>query len=152
MDIANIIHPPKVHRIKIKKHHPDVVFKNIPNGDWQDLSIVEEAVLAEGDYKLLSFGFSAQLPEGFEAHIVPRSSTFKKYGILQTNGVGIVDNSYCGDNDIWMFPCYATKSIVIPAGERIAQFRIFKKQDALKFEFVDTLGNKERGGFGSTDG
>jgi dUTP pyrophosphatase len=150
MDIANIIHPPKVHRIKIKKHHPDVVFKNIPNGDWQDLSIVEEAVLTEGDFKFLSFGFSAQLPSGYEAHILPRSSTFKKYGILLVNGMGIVDNSYCGDNDIWMFPAHATRSIVIPAGERIAQFSLVLKQKPLEFEFVETLGNNDRGGFGST--
>lgn len=136
--------------LKIKKHSPFVEFKNIPNGDWQDLSIVEDADLKAGEYKLLSFGFSAQLPPEFEAHVIPRSSTFKKFGILQANSMGLIDNSYCGDNDVWMFPAYATRDVSLKAGERIAQFRIVQKQPSLQFEFVDSLENKDRGGFGST--
>jgi dUTP pyrophosphatase len=137
--------------LKIKKHSPLVEFKNIPNGDWQDLSIVEDVELKSGEYKFLSFGFSAQLPNDFEAHVIPRSSTFKKFGIIQANSMGLIDNSYCGDNDIWMFPAYATKDVSLKAGERIAQFRIVQKQPSLRFEFVDSLGNKDRGSFGSTD-
>jgi dUTP pyrophosphatase len=137
--------------IKIKKHSPLVEFKILPNGDWVDLAIVEDVILELGEYKLLSFGFSAQLPNGFEAHVIPRSSTFKKFGIIQANSMGLIDNSYCGDNDVWMFPAYALRDTFIPRGERIAQFRIFQKQPSLRFEFVDSLKNENRGGFGSTD-
>ena len=91
-----------------------------------------------------------QLPDGYEAIIAPRSSTFKKWGIIQANGIGIIDNSYCGDDDIWMMPVWSTREIHIPAGTRIAQFRIQKKQPVINFISVDSLGTKNRGGFGST--
>lgn len=138
-------------KVRVKCHSENVVLKKISQGDWIDLCVVDRHVLSSGEYKLLSFGFSMQLPNGYEAHVIPRSSTFKKFGILQANSMGLIDNSYCGDNDIWMFPAYATKDTIIEVGERIAQFRIVEKQPDIEFEFVDSLGNDDRGGFGSTD-
>lgn len=91
-----------------------------------------------------------EIPAGYEAHIVPRSSTFKRWGILLVNSVGIIDNSYKGDNDIWMFPAYATRDTTINFNDRICQFRLFKNQELVTFETVETLGNKDRGGYGST--
>ena len=90
------------------------------------------------------------MPEGYEAHIAPRSSAFKRWGIIQANSVGVIDNSYCGDNDIWMMPVYATRFTKIHKNDRICQFRIVEKQPHLEFEVVDHLGNEDRGGFGST--
>lgn len=120
------------------------------NGDWIDLATDEDVFLIQGEFRLIRLGIAVELPEGYEAHIVPRSSTFLKYGIIQTNGVGIIDNSYCGDGDEWHFPAYATKSIMIPKNTRIAQFRIFPKMPTLTIEVVPHLHNKNRGGFGST--
>ena len=90
------------------------------------------------------------LPDGYEANIVPRSSTFKNYGILQTNSFAVIDNSYSGDNDMWMLPVYATRDTVINKNDRICQFRINKKQPTLKFDIVEHLNENDRGGFGST--
>ena len=91
-----------------------------------------------------------QLPQGYEAHVVPRSSTYKNFGIIQTNHMGVIDNSYCGDNDQWHFPAYALRDTVINVNERICQFRIVKKQPKINFKEVETLNNKDRGGIGST--
>ena len=91
-----------------------------------------------------------KLPDGYEAHLVPRSSTFKNFGLLQTNGIGIVDNSYCGDNDMWRMPVYATRDTVVEKGDRIAQFRLVKNQPEAEFIEVEELGTPDRGGFGST--
>ena len=91
-----------------------------------------------------------KLPEGYEAHIVPRSSTFKHWGILQTNHMGVIDNSYCGNNDVWMFPALATRDVLIEKNSRICQFRIQKKMDEVTFLHVDELRNVDRGGFGSS--
>ena len=118
-------------------------------GDWCDLYVAEDIELYPGDSALISMGISIKLPKGYEAIIAPRSSTFIKYGILQSNGIGIVDNSYCGDNDIWKMPVYATRYTKIPKGSRICQFRIQPKQPVLVFISVDSLG-EDRGGFGST--
>lgn len=90
-----------------------------------------------------------KLPEGFEAHLAPRSSTFKNFGILQTNSVGVVDSSYCGAEDWWKMPVYATRDVTIEKGSRIAQFRIMENQPKIQFEETE-LENKNRGGFGST--
>ena len=91
-----------------------------------------------------------ELPEGYEAHIVPRSSTFKNFGIIQTNHYGIIDESYCGDNDQWCFPAFALRDTIIHKNDRICQFRIVKKQPPVEFEVVEHLGKTDRGGFGST--
>ena len=120
------------------------------NGDWFDLAIVEDVTLKQGYYYEISLGVSMELPDGYEAYIIPRSSTFKKFGIIQTNSFGLIDNSYCGNNDIWKFPAYATKDGFIPKGTRICQFRIQKKTPHITFTVVDDLENKDRGGFGSS--
>lgn len=118
--------------------------------DWIDLRASEEMVLKKGDSALIPLGIAMELPEGYEAHLVPRSSTFKNYGILQTNSMGVVDCSYCGDNDMWRMPVLATRDTVIHEGDRIAQFRIMENQPQIVFEETDSLGNGDRGGFGST--
>ena len=119
-------------------------------GNWIDLCSAKRVVMMEGDHELISLGIAMKLPEGYEAHILPRSSTFKKWGIIMANSMGIVDNTYCGDNDIWMFSAIATRNIVIEKGDRIAQFRIVEIQPSIRFNQVNSLGNKDRGGFGST--
>lgn len=136
--------------IKIKYHDRKAVIEKIPIGDWIDLKASTTVSLKKGAYALIPLGVSMQLPEGYEAHVVPRSSTFKTWGILMTNSVGIIDNSYCGDGDIWHFPAYATNDTTIQKGSRICQFRIVKKQPEIDFEVVDSLDNPDRGGFGST--
>ena len=118
--------------------------------DWIDLYAAETVTLSDGDFRLIPLGVAIALPDGYEAHIVPRSSTFRNYGVLQTNSMGVVDNSYRGDGDEWMFPAYATRDVTIEKGARICQFRIVKNQPALRFETVERLQSGNRGGFGST--
>ena len=118
--------------------------------DWIDLRAAEDVTISAGDFKLIPLGVAMQLPEGYEAHIVPRSSTFKHWGILQTNHMGIIDNSYCGDNDIWMFPAWATRDVLIENNSRLCQFRIMKKMEEVEFETVDHLDGADRGGFGTS--
>ena len=118
--------------------------------DWIDLHTAEEVTLKAGEFRLIPLGVAIALPEGYEAHIVPRSSTFKNYGILQTNSLGVVDCSYCGDNDQRRLPVYATRDVTIEKGARICQFRIMKNQPQLEFLTVDHLDGPDRGGFGST--
>lgn len=118
--------------------------------DWIDLRAAEDVELKQGEFKLIPLGVSMQLPAGYEAHMVPRSSTFKNFGILQTNHMGVVDETYCGDNDQWYFPAIAMRDTAIRAGERICQFRIMEHQPHLDFVAVETLGNSDRGGIGST--
>lgn len=118
--------------------------------DWIDLRASETVELKAGEYRLIPLGVAMELPEGYEAHLVPRSSTFKNYGILQTNSCGIVDCSYCGDEDMWRMPVYATRDTVIHENDRICQFRIMENQPEIIFDEVETLDNENRGGFGST--
>ena len=118
--------------------------------DWIDLHAAETVTMKAGEFRLIPLGVAIALPEGYEAHIVPRSSTFKNYGILQTNGVGVVDQSYCGDGDQWHMPVYATRDVTIPQGARICQFRILENQPRLTFCRVERLEGPDRGGFGST--
>ena len=122
----------------------------IEGGDWYDLRTAEDASLSAFEFKLIPLGVAMELPEGYEAHIVPRSSTYKHYHVLQTNHMGVIDNSYCGDNDQWMFPALAITDTYIPKGTRICQFRLMRKQEPIVFHTVDHLGNRDRGGFGST--
>ena len=122
----------------------------VPGSDWVDLRCAEETVLKAGEYRLIPLGIAVALPEGYEAHVVPRSSTFRNYGILQTNSMGVVDGSYCGDGDQWRWPVYATRDTVIPKNTRICQFRVVENQPPLTFLRVERLENPDRGGFGST--
>lgn len=118
--------------------------------DWIDLRASETVILKAGDFALIPLGVAMQLPEGYEGHLVPRSSTFKNYGILQTNSCGIIDCSYCGDEDMWRMPVYATRDTVIEKNDRICQFRIVENQPQIVFEECESLDNASRGGFGST--
>lgn len=137
--------------IKIKYHHNDIEkVEKIITGDWIDLRAAETVELKKGEFKIISLGVSMKLPEGYEAHLSPRSSTFKRWGIIQTNSVGVIDSSYSGDSDIWGMPVYATRDTIINKNDRICQFRIMKIQDVVKFEEVKTLEGASRGGFGST--
>ena len=139
-------------QIKIIYHNQNIdKIVNIENkSDWYDLRAAETVEMKAGDYKLISLGVSMKLPEGYEAHVVPRSSTFKNFGVLQTNSFGIIDNSYSGTNDIWRFPALAMRDTVIHEGDRICQFRIMKKQPQIEFVEVNELDEIDRGGIGST--
>lgn len=122
----------------------------IAEGDWIDLRAAEDVFMKPFKYKMIPLGVAMKLPDGYEAHVVPRSSTFKYYGVIQTNSIGVIDNSYCGDDDQWYFPVYGTRESYIKKGDRICQFRVVKKQPNIVFEEVSHLQNKNRGGFGST--
>ena len=118
--------------------------------DWIDLRASEDVELKAGEFRLIPLGVAMELPKGYEAHLVPRSSTFKNYGIIQTNSCGIIDCTYCGDEDMWRMPVYATRDTVIRKNDRICQFRIMEHQPKITFSQVESLGNINRGGFGST--
>lgn len=133
------------------KYHTDIdKIQSIKEGDWIDLRAAEDVVMAKGEFKLISLGISMKLPDGYEANIVPRSSTFKNFGVIQCNHFAVIDNSYSGDGDIWKFPAYAMRDTVIHKNDRICQFRINKRQPEIEFVEVDKLDDKNRGGFGST--
>lgn len=139
-------------KIKIKYFTEDIDKLTYIDGksDWIDLRASETVELKAGDFKLIPLGVAMELPKGYEAHVVPRSSTFKNYGILQVNSCGIIDGSYCGDEDMWRMPVYATRDTIINKNERICQFRIMENQPKIVFDEVKTLDNTSRGGFGST--
>lgn len=118
--------------------------------DWIDLRASQRVELKAGEFKLIPLGVAMELPRGYEAHVVPRSSTFKNYGILQVNSCGIIDGSYCGDEDMWYMPVYATRDTVIEQNDRICQFRIIENQPRIIFDEVESLTGVNRGGFGST--
>lgn len=118
--------------------------------DWIDLRAAEEVSIKAGEFKLVPLGIAMELPKGYEAHVVPRSSTFKNFGVIQTNSMGIIDETYCGDNDQWFFAAYALRDTEIHVNDRICQFRIMEHQPALEFEETEVLGNESRGGHGST--
>ncbi|WP_333637744.1 deoxyuridine 5'-triphosphate nucleotidohydrolase [Tissierella praeacuta] len=118
--------------------------------DWIDLRSAEDVKLKKGEFRLISLGVSMELPKGYEALIVPRSSTFKNFGVIQTNHCGIIDESYCSNEDVWKFPALAIRDTEIQINDRICQFRIIKHQPIIDFEEVDNLANDIRGGFGST--
>ena len=137
-------------KIKVKYFTDIDRIEKIECGDWIDLRAAKDIRLKSGEYMLIPLGVSMKLPKGYEAHIVPRSSTFKNFGILQTNHCGIIDESYCGDSDQWMSPEYALRDTSIYKNDRICQFRIIKKMPKIKIKLVDQLGSVNRGGFGST--
>lgn len=137
--------------IKIKYHNIEMTrIEKINQGDWIDLRAAEDAEMKAGEFRIISLGVSMKLPEGYEAHIVPRSSTFKKWGVLQVNSMGVIDNSYCGDNDVWGFPALAMRDTAIRKGDRICQFRLQKVMEPVEFVEVEHLDAPDRGGFGST--
>lgn len=138
--------------IKIKYHSDKINKLEYIGGksDWIDLRAAEDVVLKKGEYRLISLGISMELPPGYEAVIVPRSSTYKNFGIIQTNHMGVIDESYCGDGDVYRMPVLALRDTEIHVNDRICQFRIQKHQPKIVFEEVESLDNKDRGGIGST--
>ena len=134
------------------KYHTDQEKLTFIEGksDWIDLRASKTYVLKKGDFAMIDLGVSMKLPEGYEAHVVPRSSTFKKWGVIQTNGTGVIDHSFSGTDDRWKMPVLATRDTRIMEGDRICQFRIMQKQPDIVFEEVDSLDDVNRGGFGST--
>lgn len=138
--------------IRIKYHSDEIEKLTYIAGksDWIDLRVAEHVRLQKGEFRLISMGVSVQVPEGYELLLAPRSSAFKNFGLIQTNSLGIIDESYCGDNDIIRMPVYATRDTELQINDRICQFRILEHQPRIIFEEVDALGNADRGGFGST--
>lgn len=145
--------------IDVKYHSEGMTpLEKTKKGDWIDLRAGKKYVLKKDDYGVLDLGVSMKLPEGYEAIVAARSSLFRKHGILVTNGIGIIDNSYCGDDDVWGLCYLATRDTVIEFDERIAQFRILPTMEQLGkeremsyfFNTVDKLDGENRGGFGST--
>lgn len=151
-------------KIRIKYLEGATELKSITKGNWIDVYAYEDTFVYEGERAMINLGFALELPQGWEGHLAPRSSTFKTWGIIQTNSVGVVDDSYIGDNDIWHMPVYClthkylTKGIDgyvdkgtwIRKGDKIGQFRIMEVMPELEFEVVESFGNNDRGGFGTT--
>lgn len=137
--------------VRIKYLNGQQPLKKIRQGDWYDLRTNEDVSLKKGDYYEIPLGVIMKLPGNYEAHILMRSSTFRKYGLLQTNAMGLIDNSYCGEKDEWKLPVLATKDIEIPCGTRICQFRLFHRMNDVRFITVKQMNKHSRGGFGSTD-
>lgn len=137
--------------IKIKYFDTEMIrLEKIEKGNWIDLRAAETVEMKKGEFRLIPLGIAMHLPIGYEAHVVPRSSTFKNFKILQTNSFGVIDESYCGDNDQWFFPALAVEDTVIHKNDRICQFRIMDHQPQMDFEEVESLGMPDRGGHGST--
>lgn len=137
-------------QIKVREIIPGCMPEKINVGDWIDLKSSKTVTFTKGQYGIIPLGIAVELPEGYEAYVVPRSSTFMKTGLIMANSFGVIDNSYSGNDDEWGFPFYATDDSKIEQGQRIAQFRIVKNQPDLELVKVERLGNKNRGGFGST--
>lgn len=138
-------------RIKVKYIEPACRFGKIKQGDWIDLRADSDHKLGFLEFRIIKLGFCMEMPNGYEAHIEMRSSTFKEWGIVKA-GSGIIDNSFKGDNDVWGFPvlCLRSGGTEIKKGDRICQFRIVTNQPELQVIEVEELGNQDRGGWGST--
>ena len=136
--------------IRVKARRPELVPTQAHPTEWFDVCVAQEYKLKAGDYGTLDLGICVEAPEGYEIILAPRSSTFRKYGILMTNGFGVFDHSYCGDNDWYKMPIYATRDAIIPDGARIGQFKIVPVQPHCNVVVVDQMGNEDRGGLGST--
>lgn len=136
--------------IKIKYFNDVQEIEALEVGDWIDLRSAESVDIKAEEYKLIRLGVAMELPQGYEALVAPRSSTFKNYGILLANSLGIIDESYKGDNDEWKFLAYATRDTHVEKNDRICQFRIIEHQPKIKLTKVESLGNADRGGIGST--
>jgi len=120
------------------------------NSDWIDLRAAEDVTMKKGEFRLIRLGVAMELPQGYEAHVVPRSSTYKNFGLIQTNHMGVIDESYKGDADEWKWPALAMRDTEVHAGDRLCQFRIMKHQPHINFIEVQTLENEDRGGFGTS--
>lgn len=143
----------EVERIRIKYTNPDLIPLEAieeDKSDWIDLRAAEDVKMKAGDYRQISLGVCMKLPHGYEAHIVPRSSTFENFGIIQTDGQAVIDNAYSGDSDVWKYAAYALRDTEIHVNDRIAQFRLMKRQPIVRFEAVSHMGKEGCGGFGST--
>ena len=138
--------------IKIKYYTDDIEKLQYIDGksDWIDLRAAEDVEMKAGEFRLIPLGIAMELPKGYEAHVIPRSSTFKNFGIIQTNSMGLIDESYCGDNDQWFMPAFAMRDTKICKNDRICQFRIMEHQPQIEFKTVDSLDHEDRGGLGST--
>ena len=149
--------------IRIKYFDKATKLKKITKGNWIDVYANKDVFVKCGDRAMIPLGFALELPEGWEGHLAPRSSTFKTWGIIQTNSVGVVDDTYIGDNDQWHMPVYClqgkdiesengkeVKGTWIRKGDKIGQFRIMEVMPEIEFEEVESFGNKDRGGFGTT--
>lgn len=146
--------------IKIKYFENATELEKIEKGNWIDLYASQEVFVEEGKRAMIPLGVAMELPKGYEAHVVPRNSTFKTWGLLQTNSFGVIDTAYCGDNDMWHMPVWCldgketqingVKGTTVHIGDKICQFRIVEEMPELRFEKVEMLGNSDRGGFGST--
>ena len=150
-------------KMKIKYFDDAIRLKRISKGNWIDVYANKDMFIALNDRAMIPLGFALELPSGWEAHLAPRSSTFKTWGIIQTNSVGVVDDTYIGDNDQWHMPVYCLegkgtelidgeeiKGTWIRKGDKIAQFRIMEVMPEIEFDEVESFGNSDRGGFGST--
>lgn len=137
-------------RIKYFKENMEKLTYVDGKSDWIDLRSAENVTMKAGEFRLIPLGVAMELPKEYEAHVVPRSSTFKNFGIIQTNHMGVIDESYCGDGDQWFFPAYALRDTEIHEGDRICQFRIMEHQPKIIFEETEKLDNEDRGGIGST--
>lgn len=135
-------------KVRYKEGSPQITQEEY--GGCIDLYNYEGVELKAGEFKLIDLGIAMQLPPGFDAILIPRSSTFKKYGLLLVNSPGYIDHTYCGSEDWWFAPAYATRDVSIPAGTRCFQFRLIKQQPQLYIQSVDSLGEINRGGCGST--
>ena len=149
--------------IRIKYFENATRLNKISKGDWIDVYANKDVFVKCGERAMVPLGFALELPEGWEGHLAPRSSTFKTWGIIQTNSVGVVDDTYIGDNDQWHMPVYClqgkdiesengeeVKGTWIRKGDKIGQFRIMEVMPEIEFEEVESFGNKDRGGFGTT--
>lgn len=150
VDAAMKISKTEMEEIKVRYLPGAPHIEQVGWGSWIDLYTYEDVTLKAGQREYISMGVAMQLPQGYEAILAPRSSTFKRYGLLQSNSIGVIDSTYNGDDDIWCMPVVATRDIYIPKGTRICQFRIQKEQPKIRFVTVSSLGNENRNGFGSS--
>lgn len=146
-------------KLRIKYFEGATRLQKIAKGNWIDVYANKDVFIKVGDRAMVPLGFALELPQGWEGHLAPRSSTFKTWGIIQTNSIGVVDDTYIGDNDQWHMPvfCLQGKHIEVEEqgtwirkGDKIGQFRIMEVMPEIEFEEVDTFGNSDRGGFGTT--
>lgn len=142
----------EIKTIRILYHSKEIKKLEYIDGksDWIDLRSAESVTIKKGEFRLIDLGVSMQLPKGYEAVIVPRSSTFKNFGLIQTNHMGVIDESYCGSGDVWKMPVFAVRDTQVQVNDRICQFRIQRHQPRIVFEETEALGGEDRGGFGST--
>jgi len=137
--------------LKVKYHVLDLIkIEKIEKGDWIDLRSAYDYHIEQGDFRLIDLGVSVKVPSGYEMHILPRSSTFKIWGILQINSMGILDESFCGESDIVKMPIYATRESYIKKNDRVCQFRVVEKMPQILITEVEHMTDNPRGGFGST--